>query len=50
VEVYRRLGEVGGDEWEVETYTHGDRVDLRSVELGLPIEAIYEDVIGTLGQ
>jgi hypothetical protein len=35
---------------EVETYTRGDRVDLRSVELGLPIETIYEDVIGAIGQ
>ncbi|MEE4377461.1 MAG: Uma2 family endonuclease [Candidatus Competibacteraceae bacterium] len=41
VNIYRRIV----DGWELETLSAGDQVSLRSVDLQLPIELIYEDVL-----
>lgn len=42
LEIFRREE----DGWQVETCGHGDNVNLKSVNLTLPITVIYEDVMG----
>lgn len=41
VQVYRRAG----DAWDLEIYGPGDAVRFDSVDLSLPIDAIYEEVL-----
>lgn len=42
IEVFRR----NSDEWLLETYSHGDTVNMASVAFSTPIERIYQDLIG----
>lgn len=42
IEVYRRISP---QRWEIKTYQHEEVVELKSVELQVPVEAIYEDSI-----
>lgn len=41
-DLYRRVGET----WQVENLGYGDRVAFESVELSVPIETLYEDLVG----
>jgi Uma2 family endonuclease len=45
IEVYRRVE----DGWQIETYSHGDRVRFTSVGYEAAIEQLYEDVMNYPG-
>jgi Uma2 family endonuclease len=34
-----------GDNWQIINYQAGDTVELKSINLSIPIEQIYEDII-----
>ena len=42
IEIYRRID----NDWQLETCTDGDVVELASISLVIPIRTIYEDVLG----
>ncbi|NJN32653.1 MAG: Uma2 family endonuclease [Synechococcales cyanobacterium RM1_1_8] len=42
IEIFRRTAQ---DTWQIINYQAGDWVDLKSVDLTFPIEAIYEDIV-----
>ncbi len=42
IEIFRRTAQ---DTWQILNYQAGDSVELQSVDLTFPIEAIYEDIV-----
>lgn len=42
IEIFRRTAQ---DAWQILNYQAGDSVELQSVDLTFPIEAIYEDIV-----
>ncbi|NJM57029.1 MAG: Uma2 family endonuclease [Synechococcales cyanobacterium RU_4_20] len=42
VELFRRMAQ---DTWQILNYQAGDCIELKSVDLTVPIEAIYEDIV-----
>jgi Uma2 family endonuclease len=47
IEVFRRSD---GDQWWIINYQAGDTVELTSIDLTIPIEQIYEDIVFTFPQ